>query len=117
MPLPSDNGGHAVALLDGTKPRASHLDVLRRYRPDVVAGPESGPLGEPPVLAPLRLLEARAPGLPLGPVDSGAIAVPEPLVAGGPRILLVDGIPSAVDGTLPDGVHLLQLREALEVYF
>ena len=33
-------GGHALALLDGTKPLASHLHALERYRPDVVAGPE-----------------------------------------------------------------------------
>ena len=33
-------GGHTLALLDGTKALASHADTLRRYRPDIVAGPD-----------------------------------------------------------------------------
>jgi acyl-CoA synthetase (AMP-forming)/AMP-acid ligase II len=31
--------GHAVALLDGSKPLAGHADVLAAYRPDWIAGP------------------------------------------------------------------------------
>ncbi|MGD8487345.1 MAG: AMP-binding protein [Chloroflexota bacterium] len=38
--LATQLGGHALALLDGTKPLASQADTLARYRPDVVAGPE-----------------------------------------------------------------------------
>jgi len=93
---------------------------LRELRDSAVAAFASGGLPHRKVEAwkytPLRLLEARAPALPVGPVEAAAIAAPEPLVAGAPRILLVDGIPAAVEGTLPDGVRLLQLREALERY-
>ncbi len=32
-------GGHALALLDGTKPLATHAAVLNEYRPNSVAGP------------------------------------------------------------------------------
>jgi long-chain acyl-CoA synthetase len=36
----SQMAGHAVALLDGTKPLATHASALAAYRPDVVAGPD-----------------------------------------------------------------------------
>jgi len=32
-------GGHAVALLDGMKPLAGHVDILAEYRPAWIAGP------------------------------------------------------------------------------
>ena len=36
---PRNRAGHAVALLDGSKPLAGHADVLTEYRPAWIAGP------------------------------------------------------------------------------
>ena len=36
--LAAQLGGHAVALIDGSKPSSEHSDMLERYRPDVVFG-------------------------------------------------------------------------------
>ena len=62
----------------------------------------------------LRLIEDRAPALPSASAAPGPVTAPEPLLSGTPRVLMVDGLPAAVDGALPDGVRLMPLREALE---
>ena len=62
----------------------------------------------------MRLIEDRAPALPTASDAPGPVTAPEPLVSGTPRVLMVDGLPAAVDGALPDGVRLMPLREALE---
>lgn len=36
--LAAQLGGHAVALVDGSKPLTEHADMLGRYRPDVIVG-------------------------------------------------------------------------------
>ena len=91
---------------------------LRELRDSAVSAFAAGGLPHRKVEAwkytPMRLLEARAPELPAEPVEPGPVEAPPALVNDAPRILLADGAPVAVDGSLPDGVRLLTLREALE---
>jgi Fe-S cluster assembly protein SufD len=91
---------------------------LRELRDSAVMAFASGGLPHRKVEAwkytPLRLLEARAPALPAERPEPAAVDAPQPIVADAPRVLSVDGEPVSVEGTLPDGVRWLTLREALE---
>ena len=91
---------------------------LRDLRESAVAAFTSGGLPHRKVEAwkytPMRLIEDRAPALPSASAAPGPVTAPEPLLSGTPRVLMVDGLAAAVDGTLADGVRLMPLREALE---
>ena len=62
----------------------------------------------------LRTLERRAPQLGFGGAGPDAATVPAPLIEAVPRVALVNGSWSLLDGALPAGVTALPLEQVLE---